>query len=62
MATAACIGVDAGGNAGESPAFYRGKIRTAHFYMTHLLPDTARLACAIKAGAAPVMDIQPDEL
>jgi hypothetical protein len=46
----------------ESPAFYRGKIKTARFYMTHLLPDTARLAHAIKAGAATVTDIRPDEL
>jgi hypothetical protein len=62
MAAAAQAGVAAGVGAAESPAFYRGKIKTARFFMAHLLPDTARLAHAIQAGADAVTDIQPDEL
>jgi alkylation response protein AidB-like acyl-CoA dehydrogenase len=47
---------------GESAAFYDGKVKTARFYVTHLLPDTARLAHAIKSGAATVTDIRPEQL
>jgi hypothetical protein len=47
---------------GEGAAFYDGKIKTARFFMAHLLPDTARLAHAITAGTATVTDIQPEQL
>lgn len=47
---------------GESQALYDGKLKTARFYMTHLLPDTARLAHAIRSGASTVTDIDPDQL
>ena len=41
-------------------AFYEGKIKTARFYMQKVLPQTRGLFLAILAGAAPVMDLDPD--
>ncbi|NPC59325.1 acyl-CoA dehydrogenase C-terminal domain-containing protein [Caenimonas soli] len=47
---------------GQSPTFYKGKLAAARFFMNHLLPDTGRLACTIREGAASIVDLQPEEL
>lgn len=41
--------------AGEDGAFYAGKLATARFYMTRILPQTSSLFAMIGAGAGPVM-------
>jgi hypothetical protein len=38
--------------------FYDAKVKTARFYMTKLLPQVDALAAAMKAGAAPVMELE----
>jgi hypothetical protein len=40
---------------GPEAAFYRGKVATARFFMTRLLPETNALFANITAGAAPLM-------
>ena len=39
--------------------FYQGKLDTARFFMTRMLPDTLGLDAKIRAGAAPIM--APDD-
>jgi len=46
----------------EGGAFYRGKVKTARFYMQHLLPETEQLQHSIRAGAKAIMDVDPQEL
>jgi len=46
----------------ESPAFYKGKLAAARFFMNHLLPDTGGLARTVREGAASIIDVQPEEL
>lgn len=46
----------------EAPAFYAGKLRTARFYMTHLLPEAALLSATIRDGAEIVAQSEPAEL
>ncbi len=42
---------------GEEAEFYRAKLATGRFYMHRLLPASAGLAATIRAGAAPVMEL-----
>jgi hypothetical protein len=44
-----------GGGADE--AFYRSKVSTARFYFAKLYPETATLLRQIRAGAAPLMEL-----
>ncbi len=47
---------------GDDPTgFYKGKIKTARFYMTKLLPQTGALLSTILAGGETIMDLE-DEL
>jgi hypothetical protein len=46
----------------EGSAFYRGKVKTARFYMDHLLAETERLHHGIRTGARSIMDVDPQEL
>lgn len=47
---------------GESAdGFYKGKLATARFYFSKLLPETAFLLQAARAGAGPLMDIEPED-
>jgi hypothetical protein len=43
---------------GEDGLFYRGKIATARFYVTRVLPQTNAHAAAIMAGAKPMMEME----
>ncbi|MDB5998793.1 MAG: acyl-CoA dehydrogenase [Rhizobacter sp.] len=47
---------------GESAAFYSGKVKTARFYMTHLLPETEALRAAVCTHTAVIADLLPEEL
>jgi len=40
---------------GEESGFYEGKLATARFYMTRILPQTSSLLAMIGAGKAPIM-------
>ncbi len=40
--------------------FYQAKVRTACFFMEHLLPQTAGLATTIEAGASALMDFDDE--
>jgi butyryl-CoA dehydrogenase len=40
--------------------FYRGKLATARFFMTRLLPETNALFAAIAAGAKPLMELEAE--
>jgi hypothetical protein len=40
--------------------FYRAKRATARFYMMRILPETVSLHAAATAGAASIMDMEPD--
>ena len=42
---------------GEEATFYGGKLATARFFMTRILPQTSALLTIIGAGAKPLMDI-----
>ena len=43
-------------NAGEGDAAFLGaKLKTARFYMSHMMPQTGALLAQIQAGAAPIM-------
>jgi alkylation response protein AidB-like acyl-CoA dehydrogenase len=46
----------------EAPAFYRGQLKTARYFMNRLLPETGRLHAAIMSGASVVMHVAPEEL
>ena len=43
----------------DADPFYRAKLDTARFYFTKLLPETAGLIRSARAGAKPLMDIDP---
>ena len=43
---------------GDDGLFYRGKIATARFYITRILPQTNAHAAAIMAGAKPLMEME----
>jgi hypothetical protein len=45
------------GSAGDP--FYKAKLATARFYFARLYPETAGLAKQIRAGAAPLMELDP---
>lgn len=45
----------------DATGFYKGKIKTARFYMTKLLPQTGALLSTILAGGETLMDME-DEL
>ena len=48
--------------AGEGDArFHEAKLKTARFYFSRLLPETATLLAAIQAGSAPIMALAADE-
>jgi alkylation response protein AidB-like acyl-CoA dehydrogenase len=48
--------------AGEGPeSFYTGKVKTARFFMTKILPEAEQHFRAIMAGAKPLMDVGVDE-
>ncbi len=40
--------------------FYRSKLATARFYFAKLFPETASLIRSIRAGSAPMMDVELD--
>lgn len=49
-------------DAGEgNPAFLRGKLTTAGFFLTHILPSATALLPSIKAGARHIMDMADEE-
>src|SRR5215469_11114954 len=45
---------------GEDAAFYRGKLATARFFMTKLLPESTALFAQIGAGAKPLMALEAE--
>ena len=50
------------GKQGDDPTgFYKGKIKTARFYMSKLMPQTGALLSSILAGGETIMDLE-DEL
>ena len=57
MATVAAAKLNAGTTNGDA-ALYEGKLKTARFYVTKLLPQAHALAAQIDAGAAPVMELE----
>lgn len=49
-------------SAGEGDArFLRAKLKTARFFMSHMLPETNALLARIQSGAAPIMALDEDE-
>ncbi|HEY0877946.1 MAG TPA: acyl-CoA dehydrogenase C-terminal domain-containing protein [Zeimonas sp.] len=46
--------------AGSDDPFYRAKLATARFYFAKLFPETAGLIRSIRAGSAPIMDVEVD--
>ena len=45
---------------GAEAAFYRGKLATARFFMTKLLPESTALFAQIGAGAKPLMALEAE--
>jgi alkylation response protein AidB-like acyl-CoA dehydrogenase len=45
---------------GEEAWFYKGKLATARFFMSRLLPQTSALLTMIGAGAKPVMELEAE--
>jgi butyryl-CoA dehydrogenase len=45
---------------GDKDGFYRAKLATARFFMSHLLPHTQGILTALKSGARPIMDFRED--
>jgi alkylation response protein AidB-like acyl-CoA dehydrogenase len=43
------------------PRFHAAKLKTARFYFSRLLPETASLLTAIQSGAGAIMDVGIDE-
>jgi hypothetical protein len=43
---------------GDDGLYYRGKIATARFFITRILPQTNAHAAAIMAGAKPIMELE----
>jgi len=41
--------------------FYQGKVKTARFYMTKVLPKTSSLFASIMAGSKPLMTVEDEE-
>jgi hypothetical protein len=48
------------GAAGDEAWFYKGKLATARFFMTRILPETSSLLTVISAGAKPLMDLEAE--
>ncbi|MDB5405632.1 MAG: Acyl-CoA dehydrogenase [Rhodospirillales bacterium] len=46
--------------AGDDAGFYLGKLATARFFMTRILPQTSSLLTIISAGAKPVMALDAE--
>jgi hypothetical protein len=46
--------------AGDDSGFYLGKLATARFFMTRILPQTSSLLTIISAGAKPVMALEAE--
>ena len=46
--------------AGEEGWFYKGKLATARFFMSRILPETSSLLTIIGAGAKPVMELDAE--
>jgi hypothetical protein len=46
---------------GEEAWFYKGKLATARFFMTRMLPETSSLLTIISAGAKPLMELAAEE-
>jgi alkylation response protein AidB-like acyl-CoA dehydrogenase len=46
----------------EGTAFYLGKMKTARFYMAHVLPETRQLLSGLRADASLVTDVAAEEL
>ncbi len=53
--------VSAANTSDISPDYLDTKVRTAQFYATHILPETAGLRAKIEAGAELMMAMSPDE-
>ncbi|MFE8072146.1 acyl-CoA dehydrogenase C-terminal domain-containing protein [Marinobacteraceae bacterium S3BR75-40.1] len=47
---------------GDTSGFYTGKLKTAKFYYTRLLPQTVSLAEAIRSGSDAMMALTADEI
>jgi alkylation response protein AidB-like acyl-CoA dehydrogenase len=58
MARVALARIDAQGESAEP--IYRSKLATARFYFAKLQPETAMLIRSARAGARPLMDIEPE--
>jgi Acetyl-CoA dehydrogenase C-terminal like len=42
----------------RTDAFHAGKVKTARFYFTKVLPQVNALSAMIAAGSTPVMDVE----
>jgi alkylation response protein AidB-like acyl-CoA dehydrogenase len=58
FARSAAIAAAVRGAAGKD--FYQSKIRTAHFYAKHVLPQAIGLAKVVEEGAASVVEAEPE--
>jgi alkylation response protein AidB-like acyl-CoA dehydrogenase len=58
MARVALARIEAQGESAEP--IYRSKLATARFYFAKLQPETAMLIRSARAGARPLMDIEPE--
>jgi hypothetical protein len=46
----------------EGANFYLGKMKTARFYMAHMLPESRQLLSSIRADPSLVTDVAAEEL
>jgi alkylation response protein AidB-like acyl-CoA dehydrogenase len=46
--------------AGDESWFYKGKLATARFFMSRILPETSSLLTIISAGAKPLMELEAE--
>jgi hypothetical protein len=46
--------------AGDEAWFYKGKLATARFFMSRILPQTSSLLTVISAGAKPLMALEAE--
>ena len=46
--------------AGDEAGFYKGKLATARFFMSRILPQTSSLLTVISAGAKPLMTLEAE--
>ena len=60
LAKSAAIAAAGRGAAGKD--FYQSKIRTAHFYAKHVLPQAMGLAKVVEEGAESVLDAEPERV